>query len=58
MSSSCGPPGVSSGNYDVSADDQRFLMVKDKDQDVSSTKIVVVLNWTEELKRQFASRLP
>jgi len=51
MSSSCGPPGVSSANYDVSADGQRFLMVKDNDQDNGSTKIVVVLNWTEDLKR-------
>lgn len=51
MSSSCGPPGVSSANYDVTADGQRFLMVKDNDQDNGSTKIVVVLNWTEDLKR-------
>ena len=51
MSSSCGPPGVSSSNYDVTADGQRFLMIKDNDQDVYSTSIVVVLNWAEELKR-------
>ena len=51
MGSSCGPPGVSSANYDVTADGQRFLMVKDNDQDVYATKIVVVLNWAEELKR-------
>lgn len=51
MSSSCGPPGVSSANYDVTADGQRFLMVKDSDQDNGSTKIVIVLNWTEALKR-------
>jgi hypothetical protein len=51
MSSSCGPPGVSSANYDVSADGQRFLMVKDNDQDAGSTGIVVVLNWTEALRR-------
>jgi len=51
MSSSCGPPGVSSANYDVTADGRRFLMVKDSDQDNGSTKIVVVLNWTEDLKR-------
>jgi serine/threonine-protein kinase len=51
MSSSCGPPGVSSASYDVTSDGRRFLMVKDIDQDASSTSIVVVLNWTEELKR-------
>ena len=32
MSSSCGPPGVSSSNYDVTADGQRFLMIKDDDR--------------------------
>jgi serine/threonine-protein kinase len=47
---SCGMPGVSSSNYDVSADGQRFLMVRDEDQTASSTKIVVVLNWVEQLK--------
>ena len=51
MSSSCGPPGVSSADYDVTADGQRFLMIKDSDQDVGSTNIVVVLNWAEELNR-------
>jgi len=51
MSSSCGPAGVSSANYDVTADGQRFLMIKDNDQDVGSTSIVVVLNWAEEMKR-------
>jgi eukaryotic-like serine/threonine-protein kinase len=49
MSSSCGPPGVSSGNYDITADGRRFLMVKDNDQDVFSTKLIVVLNWAREL---------
>lgn len=48
--SSCGMPGVSSSNYDVSADGQRFLMVRDEDQTAFSTKIVVVLNWVEQLK--------
>jgi eukaryotic-like serine/threonine-protein kinase len=51
LSSSCGPPGVSASNYDVSADGQRFLMIKDGSQDVGSSSIVVVLNWSEELKR-------
>jgi eukaryotic-like serine/threonine-protein kinase len=50
MSSSCGPPGVSSGNYCISTDGQRFLMVKDNDQDVSSNKLVVILNWTRTLE--------
>jgi eukaryotic-like serine/threonine-protein kinase len=52
MSSSCGQPGVTSFNYDVTPDGQRFLMVKDSRQDVGSNRIVVVLNWFEELKRR------
>jgi serine/threonine-protein kinase len=36
-------------NYDVSADGQRFLMVKDES---SSGRINIVLNWFEELKRR------
>jgi serine/threonine-protein kinase len=47
---SCGMPGVSSSNYDVTADGQRFLMVRDEDQSMASTKIVVVLNWVEQVK--------
>jgi Tol biopolymer transport system component/predicted Ser/Thr protein kinase len=38
--------------YDVSADGQRFLMVKEIEQASSATQINVVLNWFEELKRR------
>jgi hypothetical protein len=52
MSSSCGPPGATSSNYDVTADGKRFLMVKDDDQDRAASKqIVVVLGWADELRR-------
>jgi hypothetical protein len=35
----------------VTADGQRFLMIKDpSDRTQSLPRIVVVLNWTEELK--------
>ncbi len=51
MSSSCGPPGTTEANYDVTSDGSRFLMVKDVNEDVVSTRIVVVLNFAEELKR-------
>jgi serine/threonine-protein kinase len=52
MSSSCGPPGVTSSNYDVTADGKRFLMIKDDDQDrAASTQIVVVLGWADEVRR-------
>src|SRR3989442_8700416 len=46
---SCGMPGVSSSNYDVTSDGQHFLMVRDDDR-VGSNRIVVVLNWAEEIK--------
>lgn len=54
MSSSCGPPGATSSNYDVTPDGKRFVMIKDPDQDVASREIVVVLGWAEELKRKLA----
>ena len=37
-------------HYDVAADGQRFLMVKESD-DSSTTAINVVLNWFGELQR-------
>jgi hypothetical protein len=39
--------------YDVSPDDQRFLMIRLASSDRTATppQIVVVKNWTEELKR-------
>ena len=43
------------GNYDVSADDQRFLMVKSVDEARAPTQINVVLNWFDELKRLVAA---
>ncbi len=58
MSSSCGPPGVSSANYDVSADGQRFLMIKDETDDIAATRLVVVLNWAGELARLVSDATP
>lgn len=50
MSSSCGAPGLSSSNYDVSPDGQRFLMIQDEDVDkTSSSNLVVVLGFSHEL---------
>jgi eukaryotic-like serine/threonine-protein kinase len=52
MSSSCGTPGATSSNFDVTADGKRFLMIKDDDQDTAASKqIVVVLGWADELNR-------
>ncbi|MBI3280180.1 MAG: PD40 domain-containing protein [Acidobacteria bacterium] len=51
LNSMCGAPGPGSANYDVSSDDQRFLMVQESETDVPATEIRVVLNWAEELKK-------
>jgi hypothetical protein len=52
MSTSCGPPGATSSNYDVTADGRRFLMVKDEAPDTAfSRQMVVVLGWAGELPR-------
>jgi hypothetical protein len=52
MSNSCGPPGATSSNYDVTADGSRFLMIRDDDQDRTAAKqIVVVMDWSDELSR-------
>ena len=54
LSSSCGLQGATFTSYDVSPDGQRFLMIKDNDRNMYATKIVVVVNWAEELKRVMA----
>jgi hypothetical protein len=50
MSTSCGAPGPTSANYDVSADGSRFFMIEDKAQDIVARQIHVVLNWAQQLK--------
>ena len=44
--------GTASSTIDVSADGQRFLMIKNPavDQEAATPQIVVVQNWFEELK--------
>ena len=55
MSSSCGAPGLSSSNYDVTPDGQRFLMIQDDDvATTSSDKVVLVRGFAQELARQRA----
>ena len=51
-----GPPGRT---YDVSPDGTRFLMIKDGDTanpNVTPASMVIVLNWSEELKRLVPTR--
>lgn len=46
-------PTISTPNYDVSPDGQRFLMLKSTEQaQPAPTQINVVLNWFEELKQK------
>jgi serine/threonine-protein kinase len=53
MNSSCGPPGATSSNYDVTTDGKRFLMIRDDDQDRAISKqIVVVQGWADEVRRR------
>jgi eukaryotic-like serine/threonine-protein kinase len=54
LSSSCGWQGTSRTSYDVSLDGERFLMIKDDDQGLFATKIIVVVNWAAELHRIMA----
>lgn len=52
MSSSCGAPGLTSSNYDVTPDGLRFLMVRDEDVDQESAReFIVVQGWGGELSR-------
>jgi len=37
--------------YDVSADGQRFLIIKTRRLEMSPRSLVIVQNWQEELKR-------
>ena len=66
---SCGQPGegrrgalrrpeasVSGRNYDVSADGQRFLMVKQPANQAAAPQIIIVQNWFEELKARVPLR--
>ena len=47
------PSPFPNANYDVTADGQRFLMVKPvKSKDAAPTQIIVVLDWFEELKQK------
>jgi Tol biopolymer transport system component len=49
------PPSPNNSYYDVSADGQRFLMLKPTEQAQAATQIVVVQNFFEELKQKVPS---
>ena len=44
--------GMLRADYDITSDGQRFLMVKEGEQEERPRQINVVLNWFEELKRR------
>ena len=46
------PDGI---DYDVTADGQRFLMIKPSEGELAATRFNVVLNWSEELKARVPS---
>jgi hypothetical protein len=52
MNASCGPPGATSSNYDVTPDGRRFLMIKNAtlDQQIAR-QAIVVLGSADELTR-------
>jgi hypothetical protein len=50
MSSWCGAPGLTSSNYDVTQDGQRFLMIQDEHVGMrSSAQVVLVLASAQSL---------
>jgi serine/threonine protein kinase/Tol biopolymer transport system component len=55
QNSMCGPPGPGSSNYDVTADGEHFLMVKEGERDAPPTEIRVVPAWAEEVDRLVAA---
>jgi serine/threonine protein kinase/Tol biopolymer transport system component len=50
-------PFAGTPDYDVSLDDQRFLMLKPSEPAQAATQINVVLNWSEELKQKVPATL-
>ena len=49
---------VDHSNYDVHPDGERFVMMKPVEEEASSARLVVVLNWFEELRRRSGSGAP
>jgi len=49
------PLGLDFRGYDIARDAQRFLMIKEPDNPPQDARrMVVVVNWTEELKARMA----
>jgi serine/threonine protein kinase/Tol biopolymer transport system component len=50
VGSSCGMPGPTSANYDVTADGQRFLMIVDTGETAECRSLQVVSNWARTVR--------
>jgi len=48
--------GLRWANYDVSLDDQRFLMIADDTDSNPAGTLSVVINWFEQLKQRAPAR--
>jgi hypothetical protein len=51
-----GAPPELAATYDVSPDGQRFLMIKPVTKTPAPPNLIVIQNWTEELKRLVPTR--
>ena len=43
--------GFRSHTYDIAPDGERFLMIRESENDTREGEIILVQNWLEELKR-------
>lgn len=50
VGSSCGMPGPTSANYEVTSDGQRFLMIVDTAEPVESRSLHVASNWSATVR--------
>ena len=54
-----GPYQRSSGRrnytYDIDPDGERFLMIRESENDAGESEIIVVQNWVDELRRMMSS---
>jgi dipeptidyl aminopeptidase/acylaminoacyl peptidase len=54
VGSSCGMAGPTSSNYDVTADGQRFLMIKDTSAAAECKLLRIVSNWSNDLQKSMS----
>lgn len=56
LGSSCGMPGPTSANYDVTSDGQQFLMIVDTGETAEGRSLQVVSNWSATVKQAAPAR--